>query len=130
MVRCIYDDLVGADAVHHVEYPQALFIEGALYLQGGEFVRHDPHGPTGGVRGAGFPVRYYLGRSHRLVPVTERAAVLLLLDGLHRKILGRRYLVEACDYPTARYRVSAQLVHEIFISFSDFAASSGGMGLI
>ena len=68
------DDLVGADAGHHVVDAVAALVQAALDLQGGEPVGDDADPPARSVGpGAEVAVGEDLGRRLVLVPLAERA---------------------------------------------------------
>ena len=74
VARALDDDLVGADAVHHVVDAVAALVQVALDLQRGELVGHDADPPARPVGPAcRVAVGEDLGRRLVLVPLAERA---------------------------------------------------------
>ena len=114
------NDLVGADAVHHVVHPESGRIEVAFDHERRELVRNYPDGPAWSVgQRLRRPVAENLGRSHQLVSRTERAvrtergpATRILTADF--EIRGAAAPFRSDDHPLAGYRISTQLGQCVF----------------
>ncbi len=74
VLGCFDDDLVGADAAHHVVDAFAALVEVALDFEGGELVGHDADAPTAAVAfGAGVAVGDDLAGRFVFVSLAEGA---------------------------------------------------------
>ena len=92
MLGRLDDHFVRADTVHLVEHALGLTVQVALNAQRGEFVGHNPDGPTWGIALGRTPaigaraIGLNLGRSLVLVAVTERAKTAADLDSSANKV--------------------------------------------
>ena len=106
------DDLVGADAAHHVVDAFAALVQLAFDFQGGELVGHHAHAPALAVAlRAGLAIGDDFAGRFVFVSFAERAEAALLPLRRRVEIVRPFRPRTGDDYPTANDRIFAEVWH-------------------